>query len=44
MRISVVTVADKEPSIDYLAMGWKSFNKSLEWSKYTPVVLGWGLN
>ncbi len=42
MSIQVVTVCDKEPSIDYLIRGWRGLNKSLSRHGVDPVVLGYG--
>lgn len=42
MSICVVTVCDKEPTIDYLLRGWKALNESLSRHKVQPIVLGFG--
>lgn len=42
MSIQVVTVLDKEPSLDYLIRGWRGLNESLARFKVKPTVLGYG--
>jgi hypothetical protein len=41
-NVTVVAVADKNPTESYLIQGFKAFNKSLSNFGHTPAILGWG--